>query len=1218
MIIKKIIILFLFLFPILIIGQSNSENYIKTVAYKTQSTTVIASPTISQASENITYFDGLGRPIQQIASKQSPTGNDIIVPIEYDAFGRQEKEYLPYASTQSNSSYIDPATLLANLKAQYQTNYGASNDNPYSQKQLEASPLDRVLKQAASGYDWRINGGHEIKFDYQTNTASEVINFKVSLTIANNTYSPTLSKSAVNNGFYNEKELYKTIIYNENTAASPLEGDGSTVEFKNKEGQVILKRTFGTSMVNGISQNNIAHDTYYVYDIYGNLTFVIPPKAVDLISNSSMNVLPDETSTAQINSSSNPLYITATNSIRLLDGFHAQAGSTFSAKIVNSGISVLKESCYQYVYDNRNRLVEKKLPGKDWEYIVYDKLDRVILTQDANLRTDKKWLFTKYDAFSRPVYTGEYTNTLKTTRVDMQLLVAASTSVFETRQAANTINGTTVYYTNNAFPAINDVNINLFTINYYDDYNFDALPSGTSVISYGITPTVNVKDLPTGSRVRILGKPNWITNWNYYDDKGRPIYSYSKNDYLGTTSIVKSQLDFVGKTLDVTSLHIRNSITTTIKDTFTYDHAGRITKQEQAINGATPPEIIAANTYDELGQLIIKKVGGKTVQGLQTVNYAYNIRGWLKNINDVNTIDTDLFAFQINYNDITDNNKKLFNGNISQTFWKTANIDPGVKSYTYSYDKLNRLTDAVDNLNKFTESLNYDQNGNITNLVRQGEIVGGVPYITNPSDFGIMDNLKYSYDIGNQLQVVSDSANDTYGFRDDQIGTTADSSNDYTYDPNGNMKSDTNKGITAIQYNHLNLPMQVTIAGQNIKYEYDAGGVKQQKTANGIVTDYAGGFIYEGNQLKFFSQPEGYVSYNSGTFDYIYQYKDHLGNVRLSYDKNLNIIEENNYYPFGLKQKGYNNATVIGTGNATAQKYKYNGKELQDELGLNMYDYGWRNYDSTLGRWMNIDNMAEKYVSVSPYHYAGNNPVLNLDVDGNEFTESAWKWVNKLITDINSRQEKNNKGIADFQSRIAKGGSDREIARWNRNINSLTANNTELETARGESAVLAASNQVYNVIEDSNGTESDAIGNKSTTNSTNFNFANGNIDISVSSGTSVGLFAHELKHAFQFETGSYSIGPELSGVPYKNLFYDKNDEVEAYQRGALFGDRNNYNANNLPAEYSGIATGPYNFNNVQPTSSTIGSPNQQQNLQNIANRIRHAFRIDGRTYFRRR
>ncbi|MFE3872249.1 RHS repeat domain-containing protein, partial [Flavobacterium sp. ZS1P70] len=430
--------------------------------------------------------------------------------------------------------------------------------------------------------------------------------------------------------------------------------------------------------------------------------------------------------------------------------------------------------------------------------------------------------------------------------------------------------------------------------------------------------------------------------------------------------------------------------------------AGRLLSQKQKINSQLE-EIIVANTYDELGQLISKGVGGNSNQArLQTVDFKYNIRGWLKNINDVNTIGTDLFAFQINYNDIADVSKKLYNGNISQTFWKTANSDSSLKNYIYTYDPLNRLTNATDNLNKFNESLAYDKNGNITNLTRLGEIVGGVPLITNPSDFGLMDNLTYTYDGGNKLQIVSDSANDTYGFKDDFIGSAADTSIDYTYDSNGNMITDTNKSIGAIAYNYLNLPTQVTIAGQKINYVYDATGSKQQKIVNGITTDYAGGFIYENGAMKFFSQPEGYVANNSGTFSYIYQYKDHLGNVRLSYGDGNNdglvntseIVEENNYYPFGLKQKGYNNVTG-SLGNATAQKYKYNGKELQDELGLNMYDYGARNYDPALGRWMNVDPLAEKSRRFSPYTYALNNPVFFVDPDGMK----ADDWIEHRTSD---------------------------------------------------------------------------------------------------------------------------------------------------------------------------------------------------------------------------
>lgn len=837
---------------------------------------------------------------------------------------------------------------------------------------FEASPLNRVLQQAAPGNDWTLNptgDDHSVKLDYQTNVASEVNQYTVSLSFANNTYTPTLALSTTNGGYYDINQLYKTITKDENWMAT--DGNNKTTEeFKDKEGRIVLKRTYSDYKdINGnVTATKVAHNTYYVYDSYGNLSFVLPPKAEGLID-----------------------------------------------------ITTLNNLCYQYTYDYRNRLVEKKLPGKDWEYIVYDKLDRPILTQDANLRTANKWMFTKYDVLSRPVYTGEYINTTpgQIARADVQNNLAdASAILFETKQGVNTINGTTVYYSNNAFPNIINTStyINLFTINYYDDYSFD-LNGGVSETAYGTTPITNAKGLATGSKVRILGTTNWTTNVSYYDAKGRPIYSYSKNDYLVTTSKVKSQLDFPGKTLETTTSHTRASVTTNIVDAFVYDNSGRLLTQKQTINSQAQ-EVIVSNTYDNMGQLTIKGVGGKTTQSrLQNVDYTYNIRGWLKGINDTDTSNAtitlgsgDLFGFQINYNNPS-TGTPLYNGNISQTFWKTANTDTSLKNYTYTYDALNRLTNATDNLGKFNENLSYDKNGNITNLTRMGEIVGGVPLITNPSDFGLMDNLTYTYDGGNRLQIVSDSANDTYGFKDDFIGAGPDTTIDYTYDDNGNMKTDTNKGISAITYNYLNLPTQVVMPNGTINYVYDATGAKQQKIVSGITTDYAGGFNYEGGVMKFFSQPEGYVANNNGIFSYIYQFKDHLGNVRLSYNDvsmtntpSLQIVEENNYYPFGLKQKGYNYTTAYGNGNAQGQKYKYNGKELQDELGLNLYDYGARNYDPALGRWMNIDPMAEKYIMFSPYNYVGSNPIVRTDPTGKDwFTDKKGNQTyNKDLTKDNA------------------------------------------------------------------------------------------------------------------------------------------------------------------------------------------------------------------------
>ncbi|XLS28534.1 RHS repeat-associated core domain-containing protein [Flavobacteriaceae bacterium M23B6Z8] len=105
-------------------------------------------------------------------------------------------------------------------------------------------------------------------------------------------------------------------------------------------------------------------------------------------------------------------------------------------------------------------------------------------------------------------------------------------------------------------------------------------------------------------------------------------------------------------------------------------------------------------------------------------------------------------------------------------------------------------------------------------------------------------------------------------------------------------------------------------------------------------------------------------------------YQDANGNGAITQSE---IREENNYYPFGLEHKGYNN---VVTSTNPAQNYKYNGKELNEELGLGWHDFGFRNYDAGIGRWMNPDPLAEVYIHTSPYGYVENNPVFFIDPDG--------------------------------------------------------------------------------------------------------------------------------------------------------------------------------------------------------------------------------------------
>ncbi|MFN7675089.1 DUF6443 domain-containing protein, partial [Flavobacterium sp.] len=345
---KKLLFITAVLLPVLALGQSPDQNYVKTTTYKEATTSSIPSPTPNQATQSITYFDGLGRPIQQIAHKQAGNGNDMVTHIEYDAFGRQVKEYLPIVDGQTLSYHSVDATTVGQYYSTPSFPTLATTNYPYSEKLFEASPLNRVFKQAAPGDEWRLGNGHEIKFDYQTNQDDEVRLFKVSL---QSNYTPSLIN---NNDSYLPNHLYKTITKDENWIGG---SNNTTEEFKDKEGRVVLKRTYGESIVGNVSVFT-NHDTYYVYDDYGNLTYVIPP---------------------------------------LVD--------------INQAIdtSVLDNLCYQYQYDYRNRLIEKKLPGKQREYIAYNSQDKPVATGPAFSPwggNEVGWLITKYDVFGRVVYTG--------------------------------------------------------------------------------------------------------------------------------------------------------------------------------------------------------------------------------------------------------------------------------------------------------------------------------------------------------------------------------------------------------------------------------------------------------------------------------------------------------------------------------------------------------------------------------------------------------------------------------------------------------------------------------------------------------------------------------------------------------------------------------------------------------------------------------------------
>ena len=104
------------------------------------------------------------------------------------------------------------------------------------------------------------------------------------------------------------------------------------------------------------------------------------------------------------------------------------------------------------------------------------------------------------------------------------------------------------------------------------------------------------------------------------------------------------------------------------------------------------------------------------------------------------------------------------------------------------------------------------------------------------------------------------------------------------------------------------------------------------------------------------------------------------------------IVSKDDYYPFGLSFNSYQKAA------STEQKFKHTGKEEQEEWGV--IDFGARFYQADLGRWFNVDPLADNSISMTPYHYTANNPIIFIDPDGMDWfyykqegnEEATWNW----------------------------------------------------------------------------------------------------------------------------------------------------------------------------------------------------------------------------------
>ncbi|RZK25652.1 MAG: hypothetical protein EOO43_04950 [Flavobacterium sp.] len=548
----------------------------------------------SHVNTRITYVDAWGREAGKIRIKASTSNKDVMKFREYDDVGMETTQYLPYTKLSNGS-------LLPNIEELLDFYSNQSNvvhtPYPYAQTRFEESGLRRVREKGWPGDAWQLstasspNKGHTLRYNLNLHRREAL--YKVAIDANGN---PSLIRTN-NNALYPIDALERVAFQDENgTNNGSLAG--STLECKDRDGRIVVKRKYNN---NGNTVDTLS--TYYVYDDFGNLGFVLPPAAN-----------PDN------------------------DGAISQA--------------TLDNYCYQYIYDGRQRVKAKKLPGKGWEFIVYNRLDQAILTQDSlqRMKSPQQWTANKYDAQGRPVINAMFiSNELtpgKNCLNDVQNNADTSLTFWESRS------DTGIGYTILSYPS---TNLTILAVHYFDNYNIPNLPNESAYNQFS-NFTKMTRGLQTASMVKVDGISHYLWNVNYYDDESqvvRTIKQHYKGGSISTNNfdVTNNTYDYTGLVVEKIRRHYVSGVENLfVKNSFKYDAWGRIVDTYQttskSINTSQNiPVLLSRIEYNEIGQISRKRLhstnSGSTFA--QDILYSYNERGWLKNQ------ESPLFNLTLNY-----------------------------------------------------------------------------------------------------------------------------------------------------------------------------------------------------------------------------------------------------------------------------------------------------------------------------------------------------------------------------------------------------------------------------------------------------------------------------------------------------------------------------------------------------------------------------------------
>ena len=885
----------------------------------------------------VTWLDDFGREESVHQVGFTPSHKTLVSLTEYDGHGRVSKRWLPALATPQRVilpglhtvTYLDAHVRPEDIMP------GSSEANlgdgaPYSEVIYDGSPLDRPLMEYGSGEAWR-QAGRGILSEHMGNSAGDerLVCHRIEVQASKNDTSFVISSE----GLYPDGSLKVVSVTDE---------DGKeTLTFTDRHGREILSRQV---MKEGGECQYL--DTYSVYDGLDHLLAVIPPALSDRLS-IGQSLDPEET----------------------------------------------ERYAYLYLYDSKERVCARKLPGIGWIRMEYDDADRLVFTQDGEQRRRGESTFMLYDIHGRECVTGVCGHDVPTGNMISGFALA------EYVGAGGALDGY-------ACSGVTLVSPQVMSAFYYDSHAFvDDFATGLpdSLAMYG-THIPSLIGRRTGSCLHevsegISGKKVW--GLVRYDGRGR--VSHTEMSYPdGGWDTEDVEHDFLGSPVRRHLVHRKGTETVREDLTYTYDDSERLLEVRHSLNGGTPV-LLARNTYDELGRLSGTERGGN---GALSSAYSYSVRSWLTGI------DGSLFKETLHYNDLRsarlgDGNRR-FGGDVSSMEWRSG-AGTGTRSYDFAYDGLGRLVSADygeygDHVTGYGTSYSYDNMGNLLSLSREGDMTSSLK--------GIVDNLSMTYD-GNMLASVSDSAPapSVTGSADFRDG--ASMAVEYTYDRNGNMTSDLNRRISSVSYNRQNRPARIKHSGGTETFTYLPDGTKRERTALGkdrslSRTEYRGNLVCADDTLKYILFDGGLIAMDGASPEYLFFLRDHLGSVRVVARPDGKAVQVNHYYPYGMAFAGggmsgnagahpvEGGVSVAGgsleiggeTGGmelarpGASQPYRFLGNELYTSNSLGLYDFSARMYDPSLGRFLSVDPMPETCLNMTPFAYCGNNPIIRVDPEG--------------------------------------------------------------------------------------------------------------------------------------------------------------------------------------------------------------------------------------------